>query len=207
MLVTRGTVLLRSEHGDVVSGTRWAQHPDRADDLVLRRCRGPVLDIGCGPARHVLALAGLGVPALGIDLTPGVVAWARRRGALVLQRCVFDRVPGAGRWKSALLLDGNVGIGGDPATLLRRVAELLAGDGSVLVELDARHAPAGRTTARLEVHGRPGPAFPWTSVDEDHLDGYSAAAGLVTHERWSFGARHFAELRRLPVDAPCALRR
>ena len=36
------------------------------------------------------------------------------RGVNVLERSVFAGVPGQGRWRSVLLLDGNIGIGGDP---------------------------------------------------------------------------------------------
>lgn len=52
--------------------------------------------------------------ALGIDVSEIAVAHARSRGATAIEASVFDRVPGAGRWGSAPLLDGNVGIGGCP---------------------------------------------------------------------------------------------
>ena len=45
------------------------------------------------------------------------------------------RCPTPGRWRSALLLDGNIGIGGRPARLLARIASLLAPGGAILVEL------------------------------------------------------------------------
>jgi SAM-dependent methyltransferase len=195
--MTAPSVALRSEAGDIIiGGNHWALHADAVDAAVLGRCRAPVLDIGCGPGRHILALAERGLPALGIDLTPEVVAWARQRGALVLERCVFDRVPGAGRWKTAVLLDGNIGIGADPSGLLRRAAELLAKDGRVLVEVAAPGTLSPPTNARLEVDGVGGPWFPWTWVDVHHLEGHAAAAGLVTHERWDARGRDFAELRR-----------
>ncbi|MGW5940546.1 class I SAM-dependent methyltransferase [Streptomyces celluloflavus] len=44
----------------------------RADDA------GPVADLGCGPGRVTAHLHGLGVPAFGIDLSPEMVAVARR---------------------------------------------------------------------------------------------------------------------------------
>jgi SAM-dependent methyltransferase len=194
--VTASTLVLRSELGAVVPGDHWSHEPDAVDSAVLRRCCGPALDIGCGPGRHVLALAEQGLPVLGIDVTPHVVSWARRRGALVLQRCVFARVPGAGRWKTALLLDGNIGIGADPSDLLRRVTQLLAPDGLVLVEVDPPGRPPLHTRARLEVHGIGGPWFAWTSVDADGLDAHASVAELVAYERWDTGGRHFAELRR-----------
>ncbi|MFD7864251.1 class I SAM-dependent DNA methyltransferase [Streptomyces sp. NPDC059783] len=40
---------------------------------------GPVLDAGCGPGRVTALLRDLGVPASGVDLSPGMVAEARRR--------------------------------------------------------------------------------------------------------------------------------
>jgi SAM-dependent methyltransferase len=39
---------------------------------------GPVADLGCGPGRITGYLAGLGVKAFGVDLSPGMVAIARR---------------------------------------------------------------------------------------------------------------------------------
>src|SRR5258708_3750529 len=93
-----------------------------------------------GPVGQVVALAAAGIPALGLDVAPSAVHMARARGACVLERSVFDRVPGAGRWATALLLDGNAGIGGDPEALLRRVASLLRPGGSILL---AAEAPGG----------------------------------------------------------------
>ncbi|MEV4683656.1 class I SAM-dependent methyltransferase [Streptomyces kurssanovii] len=40
--------------------------------------RGPVADVGCGPGRVTAHLAGLGVPAFGIDLSPAMVELARQ---------------------------------------------------------------------------------------------------------------------------------
>jgi len=111
-------------------------HDTAGDKSILDRCAGPTLDIGSGPGRLTVALAERGIPALGIDITPYAVGLARSSGALVMLRDVFDRVPGTGRWGTVLLADGNIGIGGDPAALLRRVGELLAPNGRALVELD-----------------------------------------------------------------------
>src|SRR5208283_696174 len=93
------------------------------DKSILDRCEGPTLDIGSGPGRLTVALAERGIPTLGIDITPYAVDMARSSGALVMLRDVFDRVPGTGRWTTVLLADGNIGIGGDPAALLRRVGQ------------------------------------------------------------------------------------
>ena len=119
---------------------RWLGPVDAADAEVLERAEGPVIDLGCGPGRHAAALRLAGTGALGVDLSPVAISIARRRGAAVLVGDLFTGVPHAGRWRTALLLDGNIGIGGAPGALLRRTRELLAPGGSALVELD----PSGR---------------------------------------------------------------
>jgi len=41
------------------------------------RGRGPVLDLGCGPGQITRALAARGLNAMGLDLSPGMIAHAR----------------------------------------------------------------------------------------------------------------------------------
>jgi SAM-dependent methyltransferase len=48
-------------------------------ELVLTEGGGPVVDVGCGPGRITGHLAALGLDVSGIDLSPGMVAEARRR--------------------------------------------------------------------------------------------------------------------------------
>ncbi|WP_395726281.1 class I SAM-dependent DNA methyltransferase [Nakamurella sp.] len=56
---------------------------DPTDRLVLARfaagLRGPVVEVGCGPGRMTGLLAELGLAVRGIDLSPEMVAEARRR--------------------------------------------------------------------------------------------------------------------------------
>ncbi|MFC7710743.1 class I SAM-dependent methyltransferase [Micromonospora lupini] len=47
-------------------------------DLVRAAGGGPVADVGCGPGRITAHLNELGVDAFGIDLSPGMIAVARR---------------------------------------------------------------------------------------------------------------------------------
>jgi len=178
----------------VADGSRWLQPPQPEEEAVLDQAEGPVLDVGCGPGRHVMALAQRGIMALGIDITPSAVRLARRRGAMVLERSVFDHVPGKGRWGSALLLDGNVGIGGDARALLTRLATLLRPGGLILAELDGPAAPRDRETVRVEHRGHHGPWFPWAWVSVDRLFEVAVPAGLTVADVWSDGGRSFARL-------------
>jgi len=190
----------------VLATERWLGTLSAADESVLARVEPPVLDVGCGPGRHVLALAERGTVTLGIDVTPGAIGLARRRGAPVLERSVFDRVPGSGRWASALLLDGNIGIGGDPAELLARVESLLRPDGRILVELDAPDRVPALDVVRLRVDGAAGPWFAWARVAADDIGAVAASGGLVVTETWSEGERSFACLaRRQPSWTASAL--
>ena len=116
----------------------WSRTADASDHALLALCDGPTLDIGCGPGRMTEALATRGHIALGID----VVADGRRHdpSRAASRRCgatSSTALPGEGRWHTALLADGNIGIGGDPVRLLQRVRTLLAPGGRVVVELGA----------------------------------------------------------------------
>ncbi|WP_409493651.1 methyltransferase domain-containing protein [Amycolatopsis sp. cmx-11-12] len=142
---------------------RWTAIPCDGDDVLLDACDGPTLDIGCGPGRLTAALTERGVASLGVDISATAVRLTHARGAAALHRDVFDRVPGEGRWRHALLADGNIGIGGDPLRLLTRMAELIADGGTVLVELD----PPGRGIRQDQVRLRPdndGAWFTWAWV-------------------------------------------
>lgn len=169
-----------------------AWHP--GDDGLLDRCTGPTLDVGCGPGRLTVALAARGLPVLGVDITPGTAQLARDRGALVLVRSVFDRLPGTGRWVTALLADGNLGIGGDPLTLLRRVGALLSPHGVALVELDAPDVPGGAVRFRLEHAGQVSGWFAWAHVNPAGIGRLAARSGLTVSERWSDQSRWFVAL-------------
>lgn len=36
---------------ELVLPHKWRAEPDGVDELMLRRCHGPILDVGCGPGR------------------------------------------------------------------------------------------------------------------------------------------------------------
>jgi SAM-dependent methyltransferase len=191
-------LVLRGDDGTVLplEPSRWHAAPSACERELLHSLTGPVLDVGCGPGRLVAGLARRGTVALGVDPAPGAVVLARRRGAAVLQRSVFDPMPGQGRWRTVLLVDGNIGIGGDPVRLLRRCRALIAPEGSVVAEVEAPGIPASRHRARLEHGLRHGPWFPWAVVGADGITDVAAAAGLavVRLDHAPGEARWFAHL-------------
>lgn len=177
---------------------RWTGAVDATDrSLLLERCRGRTIDVGCGPGRLAAGLATLGVPALGIDLSLEAVRQARRRGALAIRRDVFAPVPGEGRWDCALLADGNIGIGGQPERLLDRIRRIVRPGGRVVVELDADGTNVVRHRWRLRVGGRVTPVFDWAVVGLDAIERVADAAGFVVDDTATTDGRHAAVLRQV----------
>lgn len=172
---------------------RW-RSPLPGDEFLLRHCGGPTLDIGCGPGRLTAALLERGVPALGTDVSPVAVRLAREAGAVAVRRDVFERQPGEGRWRHALLADGNIGIGGNPVRLLRRVREVLAGDGSALIELDPPGGGLRHEPVRLATAAAGGRWFAWAWLGADMLDPVVDAAGMSTRWVREVDGRWFAEV-------------
>lgn len=192
--MTAPTPLLRTRGGATLPLhiDRWRGGPDSCERQLLGAIADPVLDVGCGPGRVAAALVADGRLALGIDPSPAAAAEATARGAVVLQRSVFGPLPGEGRWGSVVLLDGNVGIGGDPVGLLRRLGQLLRSGGHALVEVEPPGVPNETLTVRIERPDGASPWFPWARVGVDGFATTAAEAGLVTESIEPFGDRWFA---------------
>lgn len=190
---------VRHDDGEVrhLPVRRWlgGRHADGDfDRVVLKLCGGPTIDLGCGPGRLVTELVRRGIPALGVDQSATAVGIARRSGAPVLRRDVFEALPGTGRWQTVLLADGNVGLGGDPLRVLRRAAELLRRGGHCVVEFDAVVTGIRTGWVRLESSRTIGPWFRWASVGIDCAAELAEEAGLTLSGIHPIGDRVVASL-------------
>ena len=176
---------------------RWlgGPHADAEfDRAVVDLCNGPTIDLGCGPGRLVTELVRRGIPALGVDQSATAVGLARHNGALVLRRDVFQALPGAGRWQTVILADGNVGLGGDPLRVLRRAAELMRHGGRCITEFEPMTTGIRAGWVRLESSHTIGPWFRWASVGIDRAAELAEEAGLALTAIHPIGRRVLASL-------------
>ncbi|MFJ5810933.1 class I SAM-dependent methyltransferase [Streptomyces sp. NPDC093093] len=176
---------------------RWSGRADPADEAVLERCTGPILDVGCGAGRLVEALARRGHAVLGVDVSPAAVISTVCRGGHARSGSVFDPLPDEGSWGTALLIDGNIGIGGDPRHLLRRLHDLVRPGGRLIVEASPSDVDERR---RVRIHvGRQAvsPVFSWATVGARAVERHGRLSGWAPIERWTSlsGERHFVALR------------
>jgi len=194
------TLLLRDDDKGAASHStmdvaRWNAGADDADLTLLRSVTGPVLDIGCGPGRMVRAAMDLGLEVLGVDVSPTAIEIAREAGLPVLEGSVFDALPGEGGWQTALLVDGNIGIGGDVRAMLSRCRELLTATGEIVVEL---HPDAQRnntyTGTLVDARGGESAYFPWAEIGLTPMVALAADMGLALLQSWKIDGRTFCRL-------------
>ncbi|HEY5981813.1 MAG TPA: DUF2064 domain-containing protein [Microlunatus sp.] len=194
-------VVVQNASGEAAEATlevdlgRWTRAADHVDEMVVARCEAPVLDVGCGPGRMVAALQRSGRAALGIDISAVAVAVGRRAGGQVLRRDLALPLAGEGRWGTALLLDGNIGIGGDVARLLRRCCQIVGGGGLIICEIDTDPDRDDAYAVVLSRPGRQSDPVPWAAIGVRPLLRVAAALDLIVTEVWDAEHRSFVALR------------
>ncbi|MGB3771972.1 MAG: methyltransferase domain-containing protein [Rhodococcus sp. (in: high G+C Gram-positive bacteria)] len=174
-------------------GGEYATADDRVvDEALLRLCRGRTLDLACGPGRLVGELRRRGAHALGVDSSAGAVELSRSRGAQSLLGDIFETLPDEGRWDTVLLLDGNIGIGGDPARVIARAHEIASPGGSVFVEVEGAGTGLVAERLRIESDRVVGEWYDWARIDADTLAVLAHAVGLVSVGTSVVAGRYFA---------------
>ena len=193
--------LILTKHADdesrsmMMDVARWNSRADEIDLTLLRSATGPLLDVGCGPGRMVQAAMAVGLEALGLDISPAAISIARAAGLPVIEGSVFDSVPRAGSWQTVLLVDGNIGIGGDVHALLRRCAELVAPEGEIVVELHAdRDMNSVYSGQLVGTDGGVSESFPWAQIGLNPMVDVADDLGLIFRQAWELGGRTFCRL-------------
>jgi len=177
--------------------SRWSADADFADLTLLASVTGPVLDIGCGPGRMVRAALGLGLQALGLDVSAAAIALAGKHGGTFHVGSVFEPVPGEGIWQTALLVDGNIGIGGDIPALLTRARDLTAPTGEIVIELHSDPTHEAHYLAQVvDSRGGSSDEFPWAEIGREPLLAMLPELGLRPVQCWEIDDRSFCRLAK-----------
>lgn len=198
---SRCRVVRESSAQEPLPVRRWTNRVSPSDAVLLDHCAGDTLDVGCGPGRMAAALTERGHRCLGIDVSSEAVAHARRRGADAVVADVFAAVPNAGLWQTALLADGNIGIGGDPVRLLRRVSGVVAGGATIVVDLAPPGEPARTERLRLLIDGLSTEPFAWSVVGVDAVPALADDSDLDVMTIDEVRGRWFALLRARTAGA------
>lgn len=175
----------------------WSSPADGADiQLFVDKCTGSTLDVGCGPGRLAGALSSGDHVTMGVDVSAEAVRQTRARGSQATHADVLsDSYDGGGRlWKHIILADGNIGIGGNPARLLQKLANHLGHDGSVLVELDPIEHGFAHDPIRVRTRLFVSEPFIWARVGKHAIADIAQQSGLQVQEILELEDRSVATL-------------
>jgi SAM-dependent methyltransferase len=113
---------------------------ERLRDFAARCGRGPVLDVGCGPAAHVgRFVADLGARVIGVDLAPRSLTVARRLNdpSLALVAADVRALPFASGSCAGALAFYSLIYEADPSSALVELRRVLRDGGALLVAVHA----------------------------------------------------------------------
>jgi glycosyltransferase A (GT-A) superfamily protein (DUF2064 family)/SAM-dependent methyltransferase len=177
--------------------SRWSGPADAVDLMVAARCEPAVIDLGCGPGRMVQALTESGRPALGVDMSSVAVEMSMTRGGLALRRRIDEPLPAEGRWGTALLMDTNIGLGGDVAALLARCMRLVIPGGLIICEVDPRPERYEVHSVVLRTRLAASAPLPWSRIGAAALIRIARSLDLLLVEEWTSSDRAFVALRSM----------
>jgi SAM-dependent methyltransferase len=179
-----GQAILERDDGRSQAALPAAVFFDAFDDWppeeqqVFERVHGRVLDVGCGAGRHSLEAQRRGCEVVAIDISPGAVEVARRRGVVdvrLLPLAAIDRTLGV--FDTVLMMCGNFGLFGretEARRLLRTLHEISSPDGRIVFDsvdpsddehdlsYQARNSSLGRRPGQVTIRLRYGDfTNPW----------------------------------------------
>ena len=108
---------------------------DEWDAWCLERANGRVLDVGCGPGRHLAALQAGGADVTGVDPSELLVTICHERGLSAVVGALPDLPRDLGAFDTLLLLGNNLGLLGSreqAAAVLAGLAAVAGPDAQVL---------------------------------------------------------------------------
>jgi len=187
------------EDGPCVSTGELAAAPPTLHQQALERAEGRVLDLGCGPGRHVLWLQRQGLDVVGIDASPRALQVARERGCRDVRLMPIEKLDfPPDSFDTAVFFGSTIGIGcwldGIPQRLCRLRA-IVRPRGRIIAQArdpEATDNPAhlayherrrqegrypGELRLRIEYRGHAGPWWDFTLVSPDALEAAAAEAG------------------------------
>ncbi len=116
------------------AGINWSARLGR-EIPVLRQVFGPpgergLLDLACGPGRHLVAMTQAGYQVTGLDKSEEMLQMARARlaeasvAAKLIQASFDEMPPGLGPFDGAYCLGNSLAAGGDAATVRQAISSL-----------------------------------------------------------------------------------
>jgi SAM-dependent methyltransferase len=154
-------------------------------ELILAAGGGPVAEAGCGPGRVTACLAGLGLQISGVDLSPGMLAVARRaHPGLPFAEGRLDALPVAGGALAGLVAWYSV-IHTPPERLpdvFREFSRVLRPGAELLLAFQAAGGTVHEKVHLSQAYGHT-ISLDAYRLDPARIEELLTAAGLATHTR------------------------